>query len=58
MDIKLTNDGQVEITTKQSAREYIDQKLMTIDMLTEQIGQLQVQMQKEIDEIKNLKGEK
>jgi len=55
-DITLTEDGQVEITTRQSAQEYIAQKLMAIQMIQEQIAELQKQLQSQVTELQNLQG--
>ena len=55
-DITLTDDGQVEITTRQSAQEYIAQKLMGIHMVQQQIAELQEQLQIQVTELQNLQG--
>lgn len=56
-DIILNEEGQVEITTKISAQEYINNKLMTIRMLQEQIDAAQQQINKEVAEITTLINE-
>ena len=56
-EIKLIEDGQVEITTRQSAQEYIAQRLMAIDMIQERISILQQELQEQITELQNLQGE-
>jgi hypothetical protein len=55
-DITLTDDGQVLITTKVEAQEYIAQKLMAIQMIQEQISSLQSQLQAQVTELQNLQG--
>jgi len=56
MDITLTEDGQIQITTKVAAQEYIAQKLMAIQMIQEQISSLQSQLQAQVTELQNLQG--
>ena len=55
-DITLTEDGQIQITTKVEAQEYIAQRLLAIQMIQEQMASLQSQLQAQITELKNLQG--
>jgi hypothetical protein len=56
-DTIINDEGEIVITTKISAQEYIRNKLMTIDMLQQQINSSQEQLNKEIAELRVLQGD-
>jgi hypothetical protein len=54
MEVKINDNGEVEITSKVSAQEYIDNKLMQINMIQEQISSLQNDLNRNVDELRAL----
>lgn len=54
MSAKINEEGQVIITSKVDAQEYINMKLMSINLKQQQIAELQSQLAVEVNELKNL----
>jgi hypothetical protein len=53
-ETQLDESGNVVITTKVSAQEYIKNKLMTIQLLQQQMAAIQDSLNKEVDELRLL----
>jgi hypothetical protein len=54
MEMKINDNGEIEIINKVSAQEYINNKLMQIDMIQQQINNLQNDLNRNVDELKAL----
>ena len=52
--MKINDNGEIEIINKVSAQEYINNKLMQIDMIQQQINNLQNDLNRNVDELKAL----
>jgi len=54
METRINEQGEIEIVNKITAQEYINQKMMTIEILQQQMNEIKQQIDREIEELRNL----
>lgn len=54
METRINEQGEIEIVNKMTAQEYINNKMMIIEMLQEQIANMAEEVNREIAELRAL----